>query len=206
VYARSTTVKAQRDTIDEGIAQVRDEVLPAVTGMTGCFGLSMLVDRASGECIVTTSWESEEAMHATAEMVKPLRDRATRILSGVASVQEWEIAVMHREQPAAEASCARVTWLSMDPAGTDNALDVYRMTVLPALREMSGFCSASLMIDRANGMAVSTAAFADHASLEASRATGDELRRSTSAELGAKILDVHEYDLVLAHLHAPEMA
>ena len=29
---------------------------------------------------------------------------------------------------------------------------------------------------------------------------------AASSEIGAKILDVHEYELALAHLHVPEMA
>jgi quinol monooxygenase YgiN len=205
VYARSTTVKAQRESMDAGIAQVRDEVLPAVMGMSGCLGLSMLVDRRSGECIVTTSWESKEAMDATAEMVKPLRDRASEILSGTASVQEWEIAVMHREHRTDAASCARSTWLTMDPAHMDNALEVFRTTVLPRMESMPGFCSASMLVDRAGGMAVSTAAFEDAAALDANRAEADRMRSAATAQTQAQVLDVREYELALAHLHVPEL-
>lgn len=206
MHARSTTVRGQSDAIDRGIAQVRDEVLPTVTGMDGCLGLSMLVDRDSGECIVTTSWESEEAMHATAQQVKPLRDRASELMGGMSSVQEWEIAVMHRDHRSAEGSCARSTWMSMDPSATERGLDFYRMGLIPRLEELEGFCSASLLIDRATGMAVSTVAFDSREAMEATRASADELRRSSVAELGLQILDVHEYELALAHLHVPEMA
>ena len=131
MYARSTTVKAQNNAIDQGIAQVRDEVLPAVTAMDGCIGLSMMVDRTSGECIVTTAWENEEKMRATAEAVKPLRARATEILSGTSSVQEWEIAVMHRDHQAGDGSFCRSTWIATEPSNADHALDVYRMAILP---------------------------------------------------------------------------
>lgn len=206
VYARSTTVKAQTNAIDQGIAQVRDEVIPAVTAMDGCIGLSMMVDRTSGECIVTTAWETEEKMRATAEAVKPLRERATEILSGTSSVQEWEIAVVHRDHRAGDGSFARSTWITTDPGNIDHALDVYRMAVLPKLEEMDGFCSASLLIDRANGMAVGTVAFDSRAGLDASRSAGDSIRAAATKEIGAQVLDVHEYELVLAHLHVPEMA
>lgn len=206
MYARSTTVKAQNNAIDQGIAQVRDEVLPAVTAMDGCIGLSMMVDRTSGECIVTTAWESEEKMHATAEAVKPLRDRATEILSGTSSVQEWEIAVVHRDHRAGDGSYSRSTWLTTDPSNADHALDVYRMAVLPKLVELEGFCSASMLIDRATGMAVGTVAFDSKAALDASRAAGEAIRSAASQQIGAQVLDVHEYELALAHLHVPEMA
>ena len=78
VYARSTTVKAQNDAIEQGIAQVRDEVLPTVSAMDGCIGLSMMVDRTSGECIVTTAWESEEALRGSADTVTPI-DQGKRL-------------------------------------------------------------------------------------------------------------------------------
>src|SRR4051794_38437569 len=42
MYARSTTVHADPQRIDDGIAYIRDEVMPAVTTMPGCLGLSML--------------------------------------------------------------------------------------------------------------------------------------------------------------------
>ncbi len=206
MYARSTTVKAQRELIDQGIAQVRDEVLPTVMKMEGCIGLSMMVDRGSGECIVTTSWASREAMHATSEMVKPLRDRATAILSGAASVQEWEIAVMHRMADAHHGTHVRGTWFSSDPQRTDEDLATYRMGVIPKLEELAGFCSVSLLIDRATGMAVSSTAFDSPAALEASRAGAEAIRSAAAAQMGAQILDIHEYELSLAHLHVPEMA
>ena len=64
MYARSTTVQAKRESIDAGIAHIRDEVLPALQRMDGCVGLSLLVDRDSGRCIATSSWESKAAMRA----------------------------------------------------------------------------------------------------------------------------------------------
>lgn len=205
MYARSTTVRGQSDAIDRGIAQVRDEVLPAVGGMDGCLGLSMLVDRESGECIVTTSWESEEAMRATAEQVKPLRERATELLGGMSSVQEWEIAVMHRDHRSVEGACVRSTWMSMDPSAVERGLDFYKMGLIPRLEQMDGFCSASLLIDRSTGMAVSSVVFDSRTAMEGTRSSADELRKASATELGLQILDVHEYELALAHLHVPEL-
>ena len=40
MYARSTTVRGNPDAVDEGIAYVRDTVMPAVQQMDGCVGLS----------------------------------------------------------------------------------------------------------------------------------------------------------------------
>jgi hypothetical protein len=125
VYARSTTVQANRESIDPGIAHIRDEMLPALHRMDGCVGLSMLVDRDSCRCIATSSWESKAAMRLAAGPVGVIRDRAVEILGGTALVEEWEILVMHRDHPSHPGACARATWLQLAPAAIDRAVDVY---------------------------------------------------------------------------------
>src|SRR5689334_12665196 len=144
MYARSTTIQAQSSAIDAGIAHMRDSVMPALADIDGCIGLSLLVDRASCRCIATSSWESEDAMHASAESIRPIRDRAAELFGGgSARVEEWEIAAMHREHRSSEAACARATWVKVSPDQLDRGIDFYRMTILPALEELEGFCSAS---------------------------------------------------------------
>jgi len=110
MYARSTTIQGQRSSIDAGIAHLRDSVMPAVEGIDGCVGLSLLVDRTSGRCTATTSWESKEAMRASEESIRTIRDRAAQLFGGSAQVEEWEIAAMHREHRASEGACVRANW------------------------------------------------------------------------------------------------
>ena len=206
MYARSTTVQGSPDRVDLAIAMVRDEVLPAVNQMPGCLGLSMMIDRQDGHGIVTTSWESEEAMRATAEAVAPMREKAANLMGGTATVQEWEIAVMHRAHHAPAGTCVRSTGLRSDPAGVERALDVFRLGVLPRVEELQGFCSASLLINRESGLTVSSVAFDDLAAIEASRDAAQAIRAGAVNEIGAEVLDVREHELILAHLHVPEMA
>ena len=205
MYARSTTLLAQPGRIDEGIAYAEDEVMPALMAMDSCIGLSMICDRDSGRCIITSAWSTEGGMTATEETVQPLRDRAADIFGAEPSVDRWEIAVLHRHSYAADSSCVRCTWFTMDPADLDDAIDTYRMATLPALEEMDGFCSASLMVDRASGRAVSSSMFESREAMVASRAAADELRTRTASDMGASVDDICEFDLALAHLHVPEM-
>jgi quinol monooxygenase YgiN len=206
VHARSTTIRGRPESVEDGIAFCRDDVLPMCREMPGCVGLSLIADRETGRCIVTTSWDSIESMRATTEQVQPIRQRVAEILGGTPEVAEWEIAVMHRDHQAGDGSFCRSTWLATEPSNADRALDIYRMAVLPKIEELEGFCSASMLIDRATGMAVGTVAFDSREALDASRAMAEGIRAAASKDIGAQILDVHEYELALAHLHVPEMA
>lgn len=206
MYARSITFLATPGSIDEGIAFVEDEAMPAVTAMEGCIGVSMICDRESGCCIVTSAWSTEDEMTNSESRLQPMRDRGAKIFGAQPSIDRWEIAVVHRHAVSGEGACVRCAWLDMDASGLSDAIDTYRMAVLPALEEMDGFCSASLMVDRATGHAVSSVTFASRDALEATRPAAEELRTRIAAGLGATVTDIREFDLALAHLHVPEMA
>lgn len=206
MYARSTTVTAEPMRMDDGIADVRDNVMPAVLAMDGCVGLSMLCDRDTGRCIVTTAWESEEAMTATREQVRAMRDRATETLGARRpDVQEWEIAAMHRLHPAGDDACARVTWTRADPAGMDRILDAFRMGIVPKMDDVPGFCSLSMMVDRQTGLGSLTAVYTDRAAMDASRDQVMGMREDFSRQMDMEVTEVAEFDLVLHHLRVPEL-
>jgi heme-degrading monooxygenase HmoA len=195
---------ARPDSIDAGIAQVRDEVMPMVQGMEGCVGLSMMVDRESGRCIITTAWQSAEAMRATNEQLRPIRERLGQTIGGTPQVEEWEIAVLHRDHKSADGACVRATWVQVDPANIDRAIDVYKVATLPRTEELDGFCSASLLVDRTSGRAVSSVTYDSFEALERNREAASAMRSSTTKDAGAEVLDVGEFELALAHLRVPE--
>ncbi|MGY1884164.1 hypothetical protein ACI799_02515 [Blastococcus sp. SYSU DS0753] len=206
MFARSTTIAADPNRLDAGMAGVRDDVMPAVGGMDGYVGLSMLCDRGSGRCIVTTAWETEDAMAATREAVLRMRDQATEQFGAPApEVREWEIVAMHRLHPAGDESCARVTWSRVDPATTERVLEVFRTDLIPRMDEMPGFCSLSLMLDRQTGDNALTAVYADRRSMEASRQRATYIRDEFRRGLRMSATDVAEFDLVLHHLRVPEL-
>src|SRR5689334_17523366 len=82
MYARSSTIHAQPLSLDEGIMYVREQTMPALMQIPGCIGLSLLVDREFGHCIATSSWESEDAMRASADAADSLRTMATGRFAG----------------------------------------------------------------------------------------------------------------------------
>jgi len=206
VYARSTTIQAQPLSVDIGVAHVRDVVMPACQQIDGFVGLSLLVDRQSGKCIATSSWETVEAMRASAERVAPIRDQAALMFDGSARVEEWEIALLHRDHQSRPGACVRATWLKVVPDQLGRSLDFYRTSLLPEMESLEGFCSASLMVDHpASRRAVSCSTFDSMDAMARSRDRATELRSRPVRDLGAEIVDVAEFELAIAHLRVPEL-
>jgi hypothetical protein len=206
VYARSTTVLAHLESIDAGVAHIRNEVMPTLLAMDGCIGLSMLADRNTGRCIATSAWRTREAMLASERQLRPVRDHAAEILGNRPQVDEWEIAVLHRDHTSGPGACVRASWVRMAPEQADRVVDVYRMALLPVMQDYHGFCSASLLLDRASGLAVSSVTYDSLESMQRSREKADALREAGAREAGVEIVEVCEFDLALAHLRVLEMA
>jgi hypothetical protein len=206
VYARSTTIQAQPLSVDIGIAHVRDVVMPALQEIDGFVGLSLLVDRQSGTCIATSAWGGLETMRASAERVAPVRDRAAMMFDGSARIEEWDIALLHRDHRSHEGAYVRATWLKVVPDQLNRSLDFYRTAVLPEMENLDGFCSASLMVDHpACRRAVSCSTFDSVDAMTRNRDRATELRSRRVRDLGAEVVDVVEFELAIARLRVPEL-
>ena len=204
MYARSSTVRGNPQSIDAATAYLRDKVMPAVLALDGYVGLSMLADRDSGRCIATTSWATEPAMHDSEGPLHALRQRYAVLLGGRPEVQEWEIGILHRRRPAPEGAACRVVWSRGDPDSGDRVLDAFRMTVLPRMEELPGFCSLSLLGNRDTGRAVLATVYETRDAMSRATATVGPMRAEFTRSMGGEITEVGEFDLVLAHLRVPE--
>lgn len=204
MYARSTTVHGGARSVAAATEYVRDEVMPAVQAMDGCVGLSMLADPDSGRCIVTTSWRDEAAMRASAEGVRPSAEATAAILGGRPEVQEWEIAAMHRVLEAPQVAGSRVTWLRTRPDAVDRAVDAVRLSLMPKLDDLPGFCSVSIMVRRQEGLAVAAISYDSRVHLEQATEGAREFREEFAPTMDIEVLDTAEFDVAIAHLRVPE--
>jgi hypothetical protein len=200
VFARSTTFHGRPENIDAGIKYVQNEAGPMLDKIDGCRGLSLLVDRETGQCIATSSWEGEASMLASGEQLHEIRERGRTILGGSMQIDTWDIAVMHRSQ---HGEACRVSWLEGD---LDAMIDSFRMGILPQLEQTPGFCSASLLVNRTSSLGCATTCWETKSAMVASRLAADDMRTRAASDAGGSIVDVHEYELAYAHLHVPEMA
>ena len=204
MYARTTTIDGDPRELEAGTRYVREESMPVLRAMPGCVGLSMLASRDSGRSIVTTSWRDEQALGTSRDDVRAHLERTAAALGGRPEVAEWEIAAMHRVPEARPGACSRVTWLRTDPGDVQRAVDAVRLSLMPKLDDLPGFCSVSVMVRRAEGLAVSAVSYDSWADLEASGEGAREFREEFAPARGIDVVDTAEFDLVLAHLGVPE--
>ena len=202
--ARSTTIHGDPGSVDAATAYVRDEVMPEVRAMEGCVGLSMLADRDTGRCIVTTSWRDEGAMDASREAVRPSAERTAELLGGAPELEEWEIAAMHRVLEGSQAARSRVTWLRTAPDAVDRAVDAVRLSLMPKLDDLPGFCSVSVMVRREEGLTVAAISYDSRAHLEQAAEGAREFREEFAPAMGIEVVDSAEFDVAIAHLRVPE--
>ncbi|MEU2349517.1 hypothetical protein [Modestobacter sp. NPDC049651] len=204
MYARSTTISGEPSAVEAGIAYVRDEAMPALRGMDGCAGLSLLANSRTGRSIMTTSWRDEDVLRASRDAVRPWADRTAEVLRGTAEVEEWTVGAMHRVHEAHSSVCTRVTWLRTAPDAVQKAVDAVRLSLMPQLDDLPGFCSVSALTRAADGTTVAAVAYDSWEDLEKAAEGARVFREEFGPSLGIEVLATEDFDLALAHLQLPE--
>jgi len=204
MYARSTTMRVRPEALDDLVGYIRDDVMPMVTQLEGCVGLSLMTDRDTGRCLATSAWETEEAMRGSAERVRPSYAHVAERFGTTPEIHGWEIAVLHRAHRAGDGSCARVTWTRTDAANLEQVIRAYRDSLMPWWEQTPGFCSNSLMVDRREGRCASAVVFESREAMAHTRDQFTTLREEFVGRMSMEIVEVAEFDLALAHLRVPE--
>ncbi len=95
MHARVTTIQLDPGRIDDAVAQLEGEDIPRWKEIDGFKGFTLLVDRESGKVVGTSYWESEQAMSASEETVRPSRERAAETggASAPPTVERYEVVV-----------------------------------------------------------------------------------------------------------------
>lgn len=204
MYARSTSFHGDPHRIDDAVHYMRDKAMPALMGMDGYVGISMLADRESGRCIITSSFEDLAALRRSASEMRGIRARAADILQSPQTLEEWQIALVHRERGAPESARTRVTWAATDPARLDVTLEAYAEIIVPRLADLPGFCSISVLSDADQGRSATAVTYADDAALDQATAHLAPLLAEFHRQRGSAVTDEATFDLVLAQLRVPE--
>ena len=92
MYARLTRFQGPPDRLEDGIFLLHDQVIPRARLRNGQVSGYWLLDRASGQGVVVSLWETEAAMHASEDAAAQLRQAVVEHIGGtVLSVEQFEV-------------------------------------------------------------------------------------------------------------------
>jgi len=92
--ARVSMLEGSPGGIDDSVASVKADTLPAVRELPGNVGAIGLADRNSGRSIVITLWESSDALRQSEQQANKLREQAAKSGSQrIGNVDRYEVAV-----------------------------------------------------------------------------------------------------------------
>jgi hypothetical protein len=96
MYARHVTVKGDPANVDEVVRTQHDVVLPVLRECSGFRAQLVLIDRAEGEAIGLSLWDSEEDMSASEERVRAARQKVADSLQASAppEVRLYEVPIL----------------------------------------------------------------------------------------------------------------
>ena len=100
MHARVTTMEGSSERLDEGLREIKEEVLPQLQQQDGFKGFVVFDNRQSGKLIGFSLWESEQAMQASEEVGDRTRRESAETMSDtIAGVERYEVALF--EVPSA---------------------------------------------------------------------------------------------------------
>jgi heme-degrading monooxygenase HmoA len=100
MHARMTTMEGSSERLDEGLREIREDVLPQLHQQEGFKGFIVFDNRQSGKLVGFSLWESEDAMQ-TSEGVgdRTRRESADTMGDTIEGVERYEVALF--EVPSA---------------------------------------------------------------------------------------------------------
>jgi len=92
MHARVIRFKSEPARVDDGIRNIKDNVIPNAKKLTGFKGGYWLVDRKTGTGFGVTLFESEAALQSSEEAAKKIREQAasTGIIQ-ITGVERYEV-------------------------------------------------------------------------------------------------------------------
>jgi hypothetical protein len=94
MHARVTRIRGDAAAMQEGTEWFRSELIPQLETVSGYRDAVLLVDRAHGESLAITLWDTAEAMAESERVGDELRTTGASRLSGaIAGVERFEVAV-----------------------------------------------------------------------------------------------------------------
>jgi heme-degrading monooxygenase HmoA len=100
MHARQSTLQGKPAQLDAGIKNFNEQILPAIRQLKGFTGAQFLADRKGGKVVVTTFWETEQALRDSEAKANDLRKTAADQVgaTGTPVVERFEVVMVDIKQ------------------------------------------------------------------------------------------------------------
>lgn len=94
MHARVTRIRGDAAALQAGAEWFRGELIPQLETIGGYCDAVLLIDRAHGESLAITLWDTAEALTESERIADELRSTGAARMSGaIAAVERFEVAV-----------------------------------------------------------------------------------------------------------------
>jgi heme-degrading monooxygenase HmoA len=200
MYARLLTWRNAKN-IDDGVAYLREKVMPTLGGLSGFRGVTASADRADDSLSILSLWETEADREASVGLLAEARREAADIVGGELTVENYEqlVAAAGATTPTV-GSWLRVRSLSMEPANIAENLVDFQANVLPRIKANAGFQDLRMLMDRTTGTGYVGTVWSDEASMMNAAAEA-ESGRQAALDRGVTLGETDVRRILFGDLH-----
>lgn len=203
MHLRINDVTVSPSRVDELGEVLANKALPVVIAQKGSQGLLCAADRATGNCVIVSLWDSRESLDGSEKAIASIRsatvDAVDAQLNGITVA---EVLREVRVQPTKVGSRTRVVRLSGPAGNTGKMVDFYNDVAVPRLESQTGFLNGRLIREVEKDSSFSAVShWADIASLESSEKNSASLRDEVATAIpGTSIERVSTAEIILIEL------
>jgi heme-degrading monooxygenase HmoA len=203
MYARVVTVTGA-DNINDGVAFLREKVVPTLMDQKGYRSLTASADRSARVFEVQSSWETAADRDASESAAGKLRHEALGIFGGEFHVEHFQEVLVDVNEPPTMGSALMATRVNMDPRRIEDNFAFFRANVLSRIKAAPGYCALRCMINRQTGHGLSYSVWTDEAAMQAWAASAQSLRQEALTR-GVTLGDPSHRELLFVDLHEDDL-
>lgn len=204
MYLRVTAFKSEPGKLDEGIAFLKNKIIPSLNKAPGYLGTSCIVDRDKNEGAASTLWESLEAMNNAEQLGQQARSQSSEATGlEIVDVDRFEITAFEMPSPTPQLpSYMRLTTAYGDPKKSEKVVEMVR-DAIPKIKQQPGFRSYSSGINRATGRGFTASTWASAEQREASDKALSAVRQPVVDAGKMYGLQIQNFEVVIADVKVP---
>jgi len=196
-----TRIQGSPETQQLAVDRFDEMVAAPARAQAGFQGISLLLNRETGEGISISYWADRDSLDRSAIDSAKLRENTTSMLgTAVTGVASGEVVDVVRLRPPLPNTYVRMNTVEGAPDRVEAAIVAYKGTVLPVLRQQPGFRAAIAAADRERGLIWVSTVWDSETDRSASDVAVADRRRETGQVAGADDVKVELFEVAYVDL------